>query len=260
MSNSKRDASLRDLIRSILEASSDAGDKATLREARTFFAKITRLNYRDALRELFDDWQMRELLREMRRSLPDLNHKVFSELRIDRLARRAADLGAILKAEPFAGERGWALRGFYVRADVTSSDPMVYVNTARDPVGVAAAFWHEVGHHLTHQILGESVEGPLYLSFTADYAAHLKSLDELSADIVMTLGCYPRHAAQRVFARKSSRNPRTDRLILSAREYVRRVAGLEFDDSNSVQENIYRLAGMIHLAKLRAALLSEYGI
>lgn len=259
MSSSKRGENLQDLIRTILEGSADGADQATLRGARRFFSAIVRVDYRAALRKQFDAWQLRELLRELRRSLPDLNHNVFSELRINRLARRATDLGATLRAEPFAGERGWALRGFYLSADSTQSEPVVYVNTAREPVGIAAAFWHEVGHHLTHEILGGGQE-TLFLSFTADYAAHLKSLDELAADIVMTLGCYPRRAAERVFGSGTVRDARADSLIMSAREYVRRTTGLDFDRSTPAQESVCRLAGMIHLAKLRATLLTEYGI
>jgi hypothetical protein len=259
MSTSKGGESLHDLIRRILDGSRGGANPATLREARRFFNEIVRHDYAKALKKQFDAAQLRELLRELRRALPDLNRRVFSELRIERLARRAAEVGATLKAEPFEGENGWALRGFYLSAETTRRKPMVYVNTAREPIGIAAAFWHELGHHLTHDILGAGNE-TLFLSFDANYASHLKSVDELAADIVMTLGCYPRAAAQRVFASKKSTDTGADGMIMSARQYVRRVTGLDFDRSTAAQENVHRLAGMIHLAKLREALLGEYGI
>jgi hypothetical protein len=259
MSTTKGGESLQDLIRQILDGSPGGANPATLREARRFFNLIVRHDYAKALKKQFDAAQLRDLLRELRRALPDLNRRVFSELRIERLARKAADLGATLKAEPFEGENGCALRGFYLSADTNRRKPMVYVNTAREPIGIAAAFWHELGHHLTHDILGAGKE-TLFLSFSADYASHLKSIDELAADIVMTLGCYPKQAAQRVFGSRSSKGTSADSMIMSARQYVHSVTGLDFDRSTAAQENVYRLAGMIHLAKLREALLSEYGI
>lgn len=259
MSSSTRGETLQDLIRTILEASAGGANGATLRDALRFFSSIVRLDYAAALHRQFDSWQVHELLSEVRRFLPDLNRKVFSETRVSQLSRKAADLGAVLQARRYDGERGRALRGFYLSADSTESEPVVYVNTAGHPVMIAAAFWHEVGHHLTHEILGGE-QGTLNLSFTADYASHLNSLDELAADIVMTLGCYPRRAAERVFGAEAGRDSRPETLIMSAREYVRRTTGLDFDRSTPAQENVPRLAGMIHLAKLRAALLTEYGI
>lgn len=259
MSISKRGETLRDVIRTILEASAGEADEATRRNARRFFSSVASLDYGTALRKQFDGWQVRELVSELCRPLPELNRKVLSETRIKHLARKAAALGANLQAAPFDGERGRALRGFYLGAYSATGDPLLYVNTAGHPVAVAAAFWHELGHHLTHPIFGAD-QGLLNLSFTADYASHLTSQDELAADMVVALGCYPRRAAERVFGAEKIREASGDSLIMSARHYVREAAGLDFTRSTPAQENIYMFGGMIHIAKLRAALLTEYGI
>jgi hypothetical protein len=259
MSSSNTGDTLQDLIRCILDSSVGGADKATMRGAYRHFSAIARLDYRTALRGHFDDWQIRELISELRRMLPDLNRKIFSETRIKHLAKKAAGLGVTLQAKPFDGARGRALRGFYLSGESRQGEPLLYVNTAGHPVAVAAAFWHEVGHHLGHRIFGGHQEA-FNLSFEANYADHLTSPDELVADMVMTLGCYPRLAAQRIFGAKSIRGSGAEALVMSAHRYIRGTTSLDFDQTTPAQDNIHMLAGMIHLAKLRAVLLSEYGI
>ena len=58
-------------------------------------------------------------------------------------------------ADRFEGSAGHSLRGFYVDDKRILERPSIWVNVAREPVGVAAAFWHEVGHHLTRRIFVE---------------------------------------------------------------------------------------------------------
>ena len=260
MSSSTRGESFYNLVRTAVGASADGADVATMRDGRRFFSSITRVDYATALSHQFDRRQIQELFSEMRRLLPDLNRRIFSETRIKHLAQRAANLGATLQARPYDGKRGRALRGFYLSGKGMQGNPLLYVNTSAHPVEVAAAFWHEVGHHLTHRIF-DSGDAALNLHFGADYSEHLTSPDELTADMVMTLACYPKRSARQLFeTAANNRGSKAERMIVSARRYVFSNTGLDLDPSTPAQENVYRLAGLIHLAKLRAALLNEYGI
>ena len=76
--------------------------------------------------------------------------------------------------------------------------PLICLNMANHPVGVAAAFWHEMGHHLTHDLFGPE-RTKIALSFTTNYQAHLDQPEEIAADLVMVMGCYPRRAAEGLF-------------------------------------------------------------
>jgi hypothetical protein len=76
----------------------------------------------------------------------------------------------------------------------------------------------------------------------------------------MALGGYPRSAAKRLLGgrdgEKATRD--IDRLFSRVRPYIRSVADFDFDARITASENLRYLAGVIRVAKLRAALLSEY--
>jgi hypothetical protein len=153
------------------------------------------------------------------------------------------------------------LRGFYLDDKKILERPSIWVNVAREPVGVAAAFWHEVGHHLTRPILAES-RREMKFSFEASHKQHLADPAEILADMVMVLACYPKAAASRLFPASDGKVLRGDvtQVLSTVRPYLHAVTGRDFDNQFLAQENLHPLAGVIHLAKLRAALLSEYEI
>lgn len=78
--------------------------------------------------------------------------------------------------------------------------------------------------------------------------------------MLLVLACYPHHAALRLFNGPASTKPHPGRLVSRARPYIRAVSGWDFEKKLTATENLERLTGMIHFAKLRATLLSEFEI
>ena len=240
-----------------MTAAGDGSQKAGIVQAENYFLKISRLDYASHLAKSFDRSEMREILADLHRSLPELNRAVFRETNLNRLASVADELDVKLRVENLPG---LGIRGFYVNDSAFSSQPLVVVNTANPPVTVAAAFWHEIGHHLTHGVFGEPRDRQ-NLTFSSSYQDHLEDPQELLADVVMTLGAYPAATAKRLFSLKMANNREgLVKLVSKASRYVRSVSGFELSDGGSTKKKLHMVAGMIHVAKLRIALLEGYGI
>lgn len=255
------DGALQGFISEILSFAETRHARPTLREAEHTLRSAARRDYAAALRKQFDRQQLREVVSELRTVLPTLNREVFRIKDPRRLHKIADNMGVLLKANVFKGSDGRELRGFYVPDRHFLKRPLICVNTANHPVAVAAAFWHEVGHHLTTRLLGDD-HGPLNMSYASRYEDHLDDQREIAADMVMGMACYPKPAAKRLFgdSRESFLNDDADRLVSKVVPHIRAVTGFDFENGFSARENLHYLAGIIHLAKLRSALLCEYGI
>jgi hypothetical protein len=136
----------------------------------------------------------------------------------------------------------------------------MWLNTAHHRIVVASTFWHELGHHVLDR-LGERAES-LAVMYRDEYDAHMSDASELGADLMLVLAIYPRAAASKMFARflKADRSPDAYELARCALRYLHSVAGFEFAKEFPRAGNLHNLAGMIHYAKLRWALLAEYRI
>jgi hypothetical protein len=222
---------------------------------------LSRLDYGRALRNRFDRAEIHELLQELRRSLPALNCEVFREIDLRRLAETAAAFGVNVQARQFDGDEGRALRGFYVHDYTVLRRPLIVVNTANHPVSVVAAFWHEMGHHLTHSVFGDAHDH-VSPHFSTNYHDHLNHPEEIVADMLTVLACYPKPAARKVFGDSVTSDARRNAESLTSKvmPYVRSVTGFDFERGSSSTDTLRQLAGVIHVAKLRAALLREYGV
>jgi hypothetical protein len=250
---------VRDLIRDILASAQSNAAQPSVRNAQKHFDSFARQDYGAAIRKFYDRDQLQEILAELRRELPALNRQVFRITDPRQLGKIADELGVKLHTDRFEGSEGRSLRGFYLDDSELLARPAIWVNTATHPVGVAAAFWHEVGHHLTKRIFDDQQHRTSY-SFKTNHLEHLNDASEIVADMVMVLACYPKAAAARLFTQGRPPAKDTDQLVSIVRPYVRSVTGFDFDNMFSAQENLNYLAGIVHLGKLRAALLSEYGI
>lgn len=248
------------LTQNLMVAAGDRGQKKGADQAEKYFSEIAQLDYASKIGQRFDRSQIRELLADLRRSLPALNRNVFRETNLTRLTSAASELGVTLRAEALPGE-GLGIRGFYLNDSAFSSRPLIVVNAANPPLTVAAAFWHEIGHHLTYDIFGAG-SGRLNLTFSSSYQDHLDDPKELLADIVMTLAAYPAATAKRLFgASKLKNDPQglVD-LVAKASNHVRAVSGFGVSKGGPLKKKLHMLASMIHIARLRAALLEGYGI
>ncbi len=240
---------------------SSNSQNVSIREATTILSSVSNRDYAASLRKLFDISHLRSLASQLARFLPGLNEQVFGVTDLGCLERMARNFGVMLRTNYVASSDGRRLRGYYLNDRTVLKTPLIWLNSANHPVGVAATFWHEMGHHLTHEIFG-SRHSAAALPFATDYLEHLERPEEIAADLVMALGCYPREAAEAVFRQSTQRRAQWnfETSATRVRSYVKSVTGFDFSADDSARTNLYRLAGMIHVAKLRLALLREYSI
>lgn len=159
-----------------------------------------------------------------------------------------------------------ALRGFYVeKRRRLLKRPLIYVNTAHQPGAVSSTFCHELGHHLTSQLFETPNEG-VHFFFDADYAAHLDDPLELAADVLVSLAGYPDAAARRLFSTPwnwglvARTGKLSEEVFAGVRNHAERRLGIDFTSKWPAKQRLNYLAGMIHYAKLRWALLAEYDL
>jgi hypothetical protein len=226
------------------------------------FDTIARLDYGRGLDTHFSKREMRALFMALEWALPGLNREQFRPKPVQDLEKLASSLGADFRADAFAGPEGLTLLGFYAEE---RKRPLICVNSAHHPAAVATAFWHEVGHHLTSRILKMGRE-PAKLSFNSDFEKHLDDPMELIADILVTLVAYPKPVARWMSGSHAQARSMTNRALLTdqafskTRTHLRTITGFDFGTRIPPTENFHYLAGMIHFAKLRLALLARYGL
>ncbi|MGH7950236.1 MAG: hypothetical protein ACREQF_13495 [Candidatus Binataceae bacterium] len=181
------------------------------------------------------------------------------------MAAMAASMHLHFKAAPYRGPEGLALRGFYVdQAQNLLKRPLVYVNTAHHPVAVLATFCHEMGHHMASSMF-QPVDEPVHLFVDADYASHLDDPAELAADVIVAFAAYPEPLARKIFESDglfggiiAQARELSEKSFEQVRKRIEGYFRLNFDVVESSEQKLRYLAGMIHFAKLRWALLGEY--
>jgi hypothetical protein len=261
MAEPQSEGALKQAIGDILKVASTRNRTPSVRGAEAYFRSVVRLDYEAAVKRHFDRPQLKQMLKEVRKTLPTLNREVYRITGIGRLSRIAAGLGVVLQAHAFSGSDGAGFRGFYVNEAEVLKRPLIWVNTAAHPASVAAAFWHEIGHHLTNRIWGIHHHS-VGMSFVANYRDHLADPKEIAADMVRVLGGYPKPIAEKLFGGSDleALSQDADLLVSKAISHLRAVVGFDFQSRSSPRDNLHYLGGIIHTAKLRMTLLSEYGI
>jgi hypothetical protein len=253
------------LVSEVVDSAHTAPDREMLSDAdRHNVQLILNGDHRRQLKRQFSLQELRGILKAMRLSVPSLNQAQFRCENLDQLDRIAARLGARFVAPRFPGREGLGLLGFYIDEQRPAQRPLICVNSAHHPVAIAAAFWHEVGHHLATRLIGEQ-QGAVNLSLKAEYHKHLEQPFELLADMLVCLAGYPKRTAQRLFGRSaesdgSSADRVWEEILRKARRHLRTETGFEFRRTLPAAQNLHYLAGMIHFTKLRMALLSEYDL
>jgi hypothetical protein len=220
--------------------------------------------YGRALRACLSRAEVREIVNEGRRKAwPHLNKGAVRLGSMREFAARAAALGADFKIAKMDWPSGLAVLGFYLGSDSgLKKRSLICLNVAHHPAAVATAFLHEVGHHVTSKLFSSRDES-IQLSRQVGYEAHLSDPRELAADVLVSLGVFPSDMAAQLFedapARKISRESRAaspaavKTVVSTARRY-----GLDLK-MLPLQQRLQYQAGLIHMTKLRQALLEEYG-
>jgi hypothetical protein len=255
-------ATLEGLVRDILAMAGETerAKAAAPRDIENDFKPIARRDYGGCLKLNFSRSELSGILGAFRTALPKLDHEQLKPMPLRCLANVASRLGLKFRANPFEGPEGASLRGFYVGSK-TLKQPLVCLNTAHHRTAINSAFWHEMGHHLTVRLLSPQEESTA-LSFGTDFDQHLNDPRELAADMLVSLVCYSHAAAKRLFGplvqKESAANIHA--VLSAARTHLKSVWGFNFDHRIPAADNLNYLAGMLHFAKLRLALLAAYEI
>jgi hypothetical protein len=225
--------------------------------------RLTRLDYRAALRRNFVRSEIKELISEARATVwPRLNEQPVKVVSPREFTKHWASLGVEFKLARLSSGHGRALMGFYVRKTPAIKRPIICVNTAHHEAVIGAAFAHEMGHHLTAEMFG-NVNGPQLMLYTG-YEQHLEDPPELAADVLVSLGVLPFNVAKRslktTLCGRSGGNGENERDLQQRGilDYFAVRYGLKVDSRLSAGNRLQYLAGMIHYTKLREGLLEEY--
>ena len=232
--------------------------------------RLAQHDYVRSLRSILSYSDLRRVVSNAATVWPNLNHRQLNPITRSKFTRTALKMTQTLQvhfqASPYQGPEGMALRGFYVeRRRRMLKRPIIYVNTAHQPGAVSSTFCHELGHHLTSRLFGAHREG-VHFFFDADYAEHLNDPIELAADVLVSLAGYPEDIARQLFSAPWDWGlvARTGRLSAEVFGKVRKHAeahlGIDFGANWPAHQRLNYLAGMIHYAKLRWALLAEYDL
>jgi hypothetical protein len=242
------------------------GKAFRLTDMQQDFKRLAALDYCRHARECFEAPALRELILLTRNEVwPHLNREQMRPRPTKFLAGLSSNLGVDLRAYPQPGPLGLGLRGFYVNAGHRPlKRPLIYVNTAHVQAAIVSTFCHEIGHHLGAEIFG--TRRPASFFFYTGYEDHLRDPVELAADILVSLAAYPQNVARRIFGDpQKERLPATDQeltetILQRVIAHMRDHFGLNLCRISSTEQRLQYLAGLIHYAKLRWALLAEYRI
>ena len=222
-------------------------------------------DYGYALRSGLSRAEVREIVSAAKHTAwPHLNDEAVRLGSMKEFAQRASALGADFRIAKMPWPSGLAVFGFYLGKDSgLEKRPLICLNGAHHPAAIATAFLHEVGHHVTAELFSTRND-MVQMSRQTGYEAHLNDPRELAADVLVSLGIYPRNiAAKQLGAPRDRRIPIGDAVksrpaakavLEAARRY-----GLDFE-SLPLQKRYQYQAALIHFSRLREALLEEYGL
>jgi len=222
-------------------------------------SRIIAADYRAAMDRLLTSREppLRELIRRARTDFPDFNRQ---PIQFGRPVRQAiAARGIRLRMTARATSPG--LRGFYHRS--AGASPVIWVNLAHPPGAIAASLGHELGHWYRELLLAEPLTTRTHAFFNARFTDHLRSTEELFADVFPVLAAYPRSLALRLFPRRRGVRAGVEHVFQFDRTSLNRIRAhltchYGFDPSQSIEpmpRRVYYVASMLHFARLRRALL-----
>ncbi len=222
---------------------------------------LVRRDYSRPLRLAFRKAEVRELLRDARRLVwPHLNREPL-RLASPREFREAwSPLGIDFRMAKLSSPEGLSLLGFYLGRNPVSKRPLICVNTAHHVAAMSGAFAHEMGHHLTSKMFDRVDDVPHLMGYLG-YGDHLEDPQELAADILVSLGILPRKIAEDFFNKGrilKDGGCGAAQGITDAVAYIANRYGFNTDSRLSLEKRMQYLAGVLHYARLRKALLEEF--
>jgi hypothetical protein len=253
------------VVESILAKAGILGAKEleAYKRPRAEIRKLSQADYGKSLRRGLDFNQIKELVYRATDVWPNFNRAAVGPLSEKFFSRSADALSLYLKAAPY---NSLALYGFYVdRAETSLEKPLIFVNSAHHTLAIGTAFCHEVGHHFCTEIATKPKATGIRFYFDAAYSEHLRDRGELAADVIASLAGYPKAAARVIYEKSPpkdgvKRDRLDDGVFQGVRGYLKGCYGFDFSAKLSPDQNLQYLAGMVHYAKLRIALLEEYDV
>ncbi|HJU29163.1 MAG TPA: hypothetical protein VJ718_08330 [Candidatus Binataceae bacterium] len=228
--------------------------------------RLVKHDYVKSLRRHVSYQTVKSMMAAFSRLAPEFNREPMSMMSVDRFHRMAEEVGFHFQASPYEGEEGRALRGFYVtRAPGILKRPLIYVNTAYEPLAISTTFCHELGHHMSCELLSLERE-PVHFFFNADYAGHLGEPGELAADVMVSFAGYPERVARKIFETPwdwglvAQARDLTESALAEVSVHLKKVYKFDLVKQVPSDQRLHYLSGMIHYAKLRWALLAEYDL
>ena len=255
------------LAAEIVKASRGASAASASYDTSAEISSLEHQDYARPLRRSLARSEVREIIDEARIAVwPRLNQESVRLVSPAKFTQHWSGLGVQFQLAKLNGADGVALLGFYVREMGNSRLPLICVNTAHHPAAIGAAFCHEMGHHLVGRLFDSREHHAQMLTLTA-YGEHLRDPEELAADVLVCIGMYPEASARKIFlpARnakhsKSAAAEIPDSVATTVLEFMQSRFGLNFGPQMAPTKRLQYLAAVIHFAKLRRALLTEYDI
>jgi hypothetical protein len=250
------------VVRSILAKAGVLGARefAAWKRPEEEIRRLAQRDYATCLRRHLSVGRIEELVRRARDVWPRFNYSLVGPPSLEFFSRTADSLQLHLRTSRY---RSLALFGFYVddQTATTLRKPLIFLNSAHHDLAIGSAFCHEVGHHFSRELV-ERKSVRLRFYFDALYREHLRDEGEIFADVVVSLAGYPKPAAEKIFKRRERSNKAGIPMnsIQRVRDHIRASYGFDFSTALTPGQNLQYLAGMVHYAKLREALLEEFGI
>ncbi|MGA7872997.1 MAG: hypothetical protein WCA22_19070, partial [Candidatus Binatus sp.] len=120
-----------------------------------------------------------------------------------------------------------------------------------------------------HHVIGRLFDSrKKHVQFLADaFAEHLNEPEELAADMLVSLGVFPEGIARKIFMKpekgspsKSAAEELPDSVSAKVLKYFECRYGLSLGEPGPSARKLQYLAAVVHFAKLRRAILTEYDI
>lgn len=180
---------------------------------------------------------------------------------LKRLQRTLGSSEIEVRARPYRGGAGLALRGFSCHAELDGGRKFViFLNSAHLPAAVAATFGHELGHYVYASVVDERRDGRTRMEAT--FADHLYDRREFFADSLVALAAYEYDSIKRLVA--ASPDDDSADFIATVRgvyEEVRTRFAVDLGAPQLKAVNRMRyLTSMVHFFKVRRALLENHGL
>jgi hypothetical protein len=230
-------------------------------DATSPLTQIAERDYSHQLNDFFSRKEAGRLLKLLCDSIPGANERPFKSGSPEYLKGLAARLGAEFHLVSFSGPGApKRMRGFYVpKNTIRGNAPAIYVNSELTPIALGATATHEIGHHVLNEKFGHR-NARIPSTFVEDFERHFNDPMELLADATVALAAYPAKIARVIFDQPAT-GIRHDALELAANggDYLRRAYSTDYAASFE-KKNPDVIAGLIHFAKLRNAILALYGL